>query len=280
MAAVALLATTLLRLLAIRYEFPQSVPIVLAAAALLLTLALGIWLTRVKNQTHAHRSYRDPPRMSGRFWGVMIASILCVTQFVLGRVVLPRSWPTTIEDAVAKLEARLDADGRQQLVELGPYDLRLLHSSLGSWVADNFGLAHGNYRLHGDCGFGDYVDPDSCTSLVIETLWKKLRAELTAEQRSALEILESRMDVVIVAPFDLQGASLEEVARFFNKAIASRLADSAVFKVMVAPQDARIRVTWKEARAVPLAETIMRLSANTDVTVRKVPPNLLLERDR
>jgi hypothetical protein len=278
--ASALAATTLLRLVAIRYELPQPVEVVLVILALLATLPLGIFLTRVMNQRHTPRSRFDRPLTSGRFWGVMTIAFLILAQFVAGRIVLPRSWPTTIEGALAKLETTLDADARQRLAELGPYDLRFLHSSLGQWVADNFGLAHGNYRLHADCGFGDYIDPDSCTSLVIETFWKNLRAQLPAEERAALEVLESRMDAVIVAPFELKNASLTEVARFFNAAIAARLAASAAFTIAVVPQDARLRVTWKETRAIPLSDVLMRLGAETDISVRKVPPNLVLERDR
>jgi hypothetical protein len=277
--ASALLVVALVRLMAIRYELPSVVPLALAVVALGLTLAVGIYVTRVVNQWHAHRTRFNRPLMSGRFRGVMTSFVICILLFVSGRLVLPRSWPTSIESAVTTLEGTLDADARQRLAELGPYDLRFLHSTLGAWVAEHFGLAHGNYRLHADCGFGDYIDPDSCTSLVIETLWRKLRAELPEQQRAALEVLEARMEAVIVPPFDFRRTPLEEVARFFNKNISQRLTDASMFEIVVAPEDARTEVTWRETRAVSLTETIMRLNAETDIDVRKTPPNLAMGRD-
>jgi uncharacterized protein DUF6794 len=277
--AGALLVVALVRLIAIRYELPPAVPFALVVVALGLTLAIGIYLTRVVNQWHTHRTRFNRPLMSGRFRGVMTSFVICILLFVSGRLVLPRSWPTSIEGAVTTLEATLDADARQRLAELGPYDLRFLHSTMGAWIAEHFGLAHGNYRLHADCGFGDYIDPDSCTSLVIETLWKKLRAELPAQQRAALEVLEARMEAVVVPPFDFRRTPLEEVGRFFNRNISQRLTDASMFEVMVAPKDAQSEVTWRETSAVSLSVTIMRLSAETDIDVRKAPPNLVMGRD-
>jgi len=277
--ASALLAIALIRLIGIRFGFPEPILIVLVLVALVLIYIVGVCVTRIVNKSHAHRHRLNPPLMSGRFRGTMTVAALCLVLFVSGRLVLPRSWPTNIDSAVATLEATLDADATQRLAELGPYDLRLLHPTLGSWVGEHFGLAHGNYRLHFDCGFGDYIDPDSCTSLIIETLWKKLRGEMPQQQRAALELLESRMEAVILPPLDFRNTPLDEVARYFNRNISHRLTDASMFEVIVAPADTSVAVTWKETRAVSLADAIMRLGAETEVSVRKVPPNLRLERD-
>jgi len=86
--------------------------------------------------------------------------------------------PETVEHAVARLIDELPLKDKTRLAEMGQTDLNYLHPSLGAYIKNNYKLLNGNDKLTASCrqmsGNMD-LDADGAASLIIRSLWKKLR---------------------------------------------------------------------------------------------------------
>lgn len=156
---------------------------------------------------------------SGVIAGSVLAFIVLAGVLILCLSgIYPRSWPQTVDEAVAMVGTWLDAEQRKKIGTLGRDDLAQLHFGLGTSIRNEFGLWSGNARLRRDCG-SEIVHPDDCSGMIIERLWQKPRAELPVSERTALEQIEERMARVTVPPYEFKGAPLGEVTDFLNTVI-------------------------------------------------------------
>lgn len=86
--------------------------------------------------------------------------------------------PETVEQAVALLTDELPLRDKTRLAEMTQTDLNYLHPSLGVYIKNNYKILNGNDKLAASCRqmSGDMdMDADGAASLIIRSLWKKLR---------------------------------------------------------------------------------------------------------
>jgi hypothetical protein len=89
-------------------------------------------------------------------------------------MMFPRRPPTTVEEAVQVLLAKLDTQTIERPRTHRRKDLIGHHFGLGMWIRDNFGLWKDDSALLEDTG---QWDPDDASIGIIEALWERLQAE-------------------------------------------------------------------------------------------------------
>jgi hypothetical protein len=86
--------------------------------------------------------------------------------------------PRTCNGAVSRLLAVLDPDLRAQLIATPREGLAALHDSLGTSIANTFGLWDDNPQLLVSCASanpGTAADPNAVSQLIIERAWERLQ---------------------------------------------------------------------------------------------------------
>lgn len=81
--------------------------------------------------------------------------------------------PITVDQAVKKLVKILPSADKEVIASMKEEDLITLHFGLGTWIRNNFGLWGGNTALLSDAG---KTDPDEAASIIINSLWRHVRA--------------------------------------------------------------------------------------------------------
>ena len=81
-------------------------------------------------------------------------------------------WPRTLDEAVDTFISLLKEDARARFASMEKGDLICLHSNLGLFIRDEFGLWKGNTELLAAC---QEMHPDEASSRIIEEAWRKLR---------------------------------------------------------------------------------------------------------
>jgi hypoxanthine-DNA glycosylase len=89
-------------------------------------------------------------------------------------------WPTTFEEAVARLLGELSETDKTALRTMREADLPLLHFSLGLAIRNGFGMWRDNYSLLELCAGGWHRDPDAASMAIIEGAWRQLRRDVGA----------------------------------------------------------------------------------------------------
>lgn len=87
-------------------------------------------------------------------------------------------WPVTIHQAVDRLVSDLFLKDKTRISAMEPFELDELHSTLGLYIKETFGLLSGNHRLTKACMQSAGVDamlPDEAAAIIIKQLWKKLQ---------------------------------------------------------------------------------------------------------
>ena len=84
------------------------------------------------------------------------------------------NWPVTLEDAVKQTLSMLSAKDKKHIAKMPEEKTILLHMSLGMQIRNSFGLHQGNEALMIACG--NPFDPDEVSGIIIEAVWKKLKA--------------------------------------------------------------------------------------------------------
>ena len=86
--------------------------------------------------------------------------------------------PRTVNDAVGRLILILSLKDRTMIANMAEIELSALHTTLGEYVRNEFGLWSGNEDLMISCCFmakRDKVSPDEASSIIIRELWKRLK---------------------------------------------------------------------------------------------------------
>lgn len=272
-AAILLLAAT------IWFEFPTWLTPPLLAVALVFAVLTAISIGITLAEEHAQLPYTKRPTFSGRTAGALTFVALTLIAIACAYFVYPRSWPTSVEEAIAILSSQLDADARREIAYLSYDQSARLQDTLGVSVREQFGLNRKNFRLAYDCD-AEYMNPHTCASIIISRLWKKAREELPPAEREALERMEKQMERVRLKSQHFDDAPLEELARYFNAEIRRQLADDAQLAVTYDRELARepVSTAWHAIDTISLAEALGVLEQGGSWRVRKEPPQLVLER--
>jgi hypothetical protein len=86
--------------------------------------------------------------------------------------------PKTIDESVKRLTSELSLKDKTTIANMAEVELSVLHTSIGEYIRNEFGLWTGNKELMTSCRFfakRDKVSEDEASSLIIRELWKKLR---------------------------------------------------------------------------------------------------------
>ena len=100
---------------------------------------------------------------------------------------MTKNWPTflqdnsrlpeTIDEAVERLMMILEGEHKVSLAVMREEDLFNLHFSLGLAIRNAFGLHVPWSKLLASC---DVAHPDDASGVIIQTLWRRLRASSEA----------------------------------------------------------------------------------------------------
>jgi hypothetical protein len=86
--------------------------------------------------------------------------------------------PKTVDGAVKRLISDMSLKDRAIIANMAEVELSLLHSNLGEYIRNEFGLWSGNQDLMISCCFfakKEKVHQDEASSIIIKELWKRLK---------------------------------------------------------------------------------------------------------
>jgi hypothetical protein len=86
--------------------------------------------------------------------------------------------PRTVHDAVERLSSELTLKDKVTIANMAETELSTLHTNLGEYIRNEFGLWTGNYDLLTSCYFlikREDVHVDEVSSIIIRELWKRLQ---------------------------------------------------------------------------------------------------------
>ena len=84
-------------------------------------------------------------------------------------------WPTTVEEAVDRMLARLTHADKERVRNTPEQDLDGLHFGLGTAIRNKCGLWDENRDLLAACGSPD-MHPDSASAVIVRAVWERLLA--------------------------------------------------------------------------------------------------------
>jgi len=82
------------------------------------------------------------------------------------------SWPSTLDQAVARIIEGMDDTDKKLLRDTKKEDLILVHHGWGTGIRNEFGLWRGNTNLLSDC---HAEHPDDASMVVIKAVWERLQ---------------------------------------------------------------------------------------------------------
>ena len=86
--------------------------------------------------------------------------------------------PITVDQAVERLISELSFKDKTIIANMAEVELSVLHTTVGEYIRNEFGLWSGNKDLLTACCFfakRDKVSEDDASSIIIRELWKRLR---------------------------------------------------------------------------------------------------------
>jgi hypothetical protein len=90
----------------------------------------------------------------------------------------PSKPPITVDQAVKRLISELSFKDKTTIANMAEVELGILHTAIGEYIRNEFGLWSGNSDLLTSCGFfakREKVSEDDALSIIIRELWKRLR---------------------------------------------------------------------------------------------------------
>lgn len=263
---------------AIWFELPSVIASGLLAAALTLALFIAVRVGHSVARTHASIPFALRPSLTARSAGVLVFVALAPLAIACSQFIYPRSWPTTVEEALAILDAQVDTKAKRQLAYTGFDDLTDLDQGWKRSIRNDFGLWDRNNRLLNRCD-PEYKNPDSCASTITSRFWRRARAELPAGERLALETLEANMERVRVKSEQFEQQPLQEIVAYFNDAIDAQLAENARFAIRYdsAYANKPVSAAWHVMDNISLREALGIVATSNRFKLRKAPPDLFIE---
>ena len=86
--------------------------------------------------------------------------------------------PKTVDEAVKSLISEMALKDKTIIANMAETELSLLHTNIGEYIRNEFGLWSGNKALMTSCCFfakKEKVQEDEASSIIIRELWKRLR---------------------------------------------------------------------------------------------------------
>jgi hypothetical protein len=86
--------------------------------------------------------------------------------------------PKTVDEAVKRLISEMPLKDKTTIANMAESELSLLHTNIGEYIRNEFGLWSGNKDLMASCCFfakKENVNEDEASSIIIRELWKRLR---------------------------------------------------------------------------------------------------------
>ena len=86
--------------------------------------------------------------------------------------------PKTVDEAVKRLISEMSLKDKTIIANMAEFELSLLHTNIGEYIRNEFGLWSGNQDLKTSCCFfakKENVHEDEASSIIIRELWKRLR---------------------------------------------------------------------------------------------------------
>lgn len=262
------------------FELPEALSSLLLLAAFVLALIASVCAGLTVAHSQARIPFRERPSISGRGTGVLTLVALVGIAVACDELVYPRSWPTSVDEALSVLDVQLDAASKRRLAYLDYDEIGELHEGLGTTIRDRFGMYKGNERLLRDCD-PEYIHADTCSSIIISRFWKNVRAELPQAEQAGLEDLEQKMNRVrLKRQAQYRDVPLKDIVAVFNNAIRAQVPEDARFEIRYDPAYAneRVSVAWHAREPIALREGVKFLAENARMNVRKTPPDVVLER--
>jgi hypothetical protein len=90
----------------------------------------------------------------------------------------PSKPPITVDQAVERLISELSFKDKTTIANMAEVELSVLHTTIGEYIRNEFGLWSGNQDLMASCCFfakKEKVQEDEVSSIIINELWKRLR---------------------------------------------------------------------------------------------------------
>ena len=90
----------------------------------------------------------------------------------------PLKAPKTVEQAVERLISEISLKDKTTIANIAEVELSVLHTSIGEYIRNEFGLWSGNEDLMTSCCFivkRDKIHEDEASSIIIRELWRCLR---------------------------------------------------------------------------------------------------------
>ena len=90
----------------------------------------------------------------------------------------PSKTPITVDQAAERLISELSFKDKTTIANMAEVELSVLHTIVGEYIRNEFGLWSGNKDLMTSCFFfakRDKITADDASSIIIRELWKRLR---------------------------------------------------------------------------------------------------------
>lgn len=133
---------------------------------------------------------------------------------------LADNWPKTLGEAVDKVAASLSQEDRRRVVSTETENLIDFHFGWGTGIRNAFGLWAGNTALLESCGSRE-MHPDNASTVIIEAVWKRLRAEADPAFLKQLEKMHSTAKAIMVPGADYHWARIEKAVADMNAAAST-----------------------------------------------------------
>lgn len=179
--------------------------------------------------------------------------------------------PKTVSQAVDILKTEIGPEALEW-IRFTPESevVSTFHFTLGMSIRNRFGLWSGNRELLEACG-GEKMHPDDASSVILKTLWARLRSQLSPNERVDCDHLYQLAEETQIEVEPIRGQTMEEVASKLESALNKAASDQGrIVSVTLGSGVERntaasvvIGVDALEstpARPAPVAEVLMRIT--------------------
>jgi len=260
--------------LCVRYWPDSETSFITGADVAWFIAGIMVWLHRVALQADVPLLERQGAQP--RAWGLAIMGLgFLFTGFVMAMV--PRKdWPLSVDAAVGQLRDETSEENRRKIAYLHSDEVGVLYITSGMAILNDFGLVKGNWWLQRDCNkesTESHDDPEECSEIIIEHLHARLRSELPAAERDALNLLQTRLNHVQLPEKVFADAPLSEIAAWLQAQVDSQLEPAERFQIRLDPWAAWHKFSYT-FRAGRLARELAILKNNTGVDVETRLPDV------
>lgn len=127
-------------------------------------------------------------------------------------------YPETVSEAADILIQDIQDKDKEEIISKTKDDLIMYHFGWGTGIRNSFGLWKGNTKLLIDCG-SEKIHPDDCSMIIIEEVWKKLRASYPKDKLNKIDRINEALNKIIISPYPNKNTGAIEYVKFLNSQI-------------------------------------------------------------